>query len=102
MFRLRHGMVQRVVFDAQMPLGMFEDSETWSVAACTGRPRTTTAPLSVSGALRETIAAAGRSRPYDAARAVVDGLTQHHSGELPADAAVVCLDRWGRQRHPEG
>ncbi|MGI5484671.1 PP2C family protein-serine/threonine phosphatase [Streptomyces lavendofoliae] len=115
LFRLRHGMVERVVFDVQMPLGMFEDSEYRAqefdieagdrlILVSSGVHGSASHDGGAFGerALRETIAAAGRSCPYDAARAVVDGLTQHHSGELPADAAVVCLDWWGRQTHPEG
>ncbi|MEU9234053.1 PP2C family protein-serine/threonine phosphatase [Streptomyces subrutilus] len=110
LFRLRGDMVERVVFEAQMPLGMFEETDyshqSFSVIA---GDRLVLVSSGVHGspsrdgnaygerALKETIAATRMSSTHEAARALVDGLVQFHGGyDLPQDAAVVCLDWHGR------
>lgn len=111
LFRLRDDIVERVTFEAQLPLGMFEETEyrqqPFSVLP---GDRLVIVSSGVHGspseggnnfgerALRETIAATRRSSTHETARALVDGLVQHHGGyDLPQDAAVVCLDWHGRQ-----
>ncbi|MFF5447618.1 PP2C family protein-serine/threonine phosphatase [Streptomyces sp. NPDC012888] len=108
-FRLRDGMAERITLDAQLPLGMFEEtvyqrqrfdvrSGDRLVMVSSGVHGSPSPDGSAFGerALRETIAATRRASALEAARALVDGLVQHHGGELPADAAVVCLDWHGR------
>ncbi|GAA2927294.1 PP2C family protein-serine/threonine phosphatase [Streptomyces enissocaesilis] len=110
LFRLRHGIVERIELDAQLPLGMFEETEYREqvlqidpgdrlIIASSGVHGALSADGRIFGeiALRETIAATRTSSAHEAARAVVDGLIQYHgSHDLPHDAAVVCLDWRGR------
>ncbi|MFG3285614.1 PP2C family protein-serine/threonine phosphatase [Streptomyces sp. NPDC048111] len=111
LFRLRGHVVERVHLDAQLPLGMFEETQyhTEQFALDPG-DRLIIVSSGVHAAqndgshpfgeqaLRETIAAARGGSAYETARAVVDGLMQYHGGEeLPSDAAVVCLDWRGRR-----
>ncbi|MFE9413377.1 PP2C family protein-serine/threonine phosphatase [Streptomyces sp. NPDC006704] len=111
LFRMRSGVVERVQLDAQLPLGMFEETqyraERFSldpgdrlIIVSSGVHAAQNAGSDPFGeqALRETIAAARGGSTHETARAVVDGLMQYHGGEeLPADAAVVCLDWRGKQ-----
>ncbi|MFD3675788.1 PP2C family protein-serine/threonine phosphatase [Streptomyces sp. NPDC058613] len=111
-FRVRDSLVEQVVLETQTPLGMFQETEyrkqPFSVSP---GDRLVIVSSGVHGspgqdgrafgerALRETIAATQRSSPYETARALVDGLVQHHGGsDLPEDAAVICLDWRGRQQ----
>ncbi|MGW0362916.1 PP2C family protein-serine/threonine phosphatase [Streptomyces sp. NPDC002990] len=112
LFRLRDDIVQRVTFEAQSPLGMFEETDyrrqPFAVApgdrlviVSSGVHGSPTQDGSAFGerALKETIAATRRSSTHETARALVDGLVQHHGGwELPQDAAVVCMDWHGGQQ----
>ncbi|MEU9097350.1 SpoIIE family protein phosphatase [Streptomyces sp. NPDC048361] len=106
LFRLRHGTVEQIRLDAQLPLGMFEETEYHAdqfsldpgdrlVIVSSGVHAAQRAGSSVFGerGLRETIAATRSASAHETARAVVDGLVQYHGGgDLPTDAAVVCLD----------
>ncbi len=110
LFRLRHDTVERVELEAQMPLGMFEETdyreEPLSVApgdrlviVSSGVHGVQSRGGSLFGedALRETIAATQHSSTHETARAVVNALVQYHGGgDLPSDAAVVCMDWRGR------
>ncbi|OEJ37721.1 phosphatase [Streptomyces agglomeratus] len=114
LYRLRDDIVERVELEAQMPLGMFEESEYHEqplqvepgdrlIIASSGVHGALSADGKFFGeiALRETIAATRSSSAHEAARAVVDGLIQYHgSHDLPHDAAVVCLDWRGRPAAP--
>ncbi|MFE4860743.1 PP2C family protein-serine/threonine phosphatase [Streptomyces sp. NPDC056670] len=111
LFRHRQGTVERVPLDAQLPLGMFEETqyneERFSLEAgdrliivSSGVHASQNKAGSSFGelALRETVAAARGVSTHETARAVVDGLMQYHGGgELSADAAVLCLDWRGRR-----
>ncbi|MFE9574291.1 PP2C family protein-serine/threonine phosphatase [Streptomyces sp. NPDC006692] len=106
LFRLRHTTVEQIRLDAQMPLGMFEETEYRTeefsldpgdrlVIVSSGVHAARRDGTSAFGerALRETIAATRSASTHETARAVVDALMQYHGGgDLPADAAVVCLD----------
>ncbi|GAA1546421.1 PP2C family protein-serine/threonine phosphatase [Streptomyces albidochromogenes] len=110
LFRLRNHIVERVELEAQLPLGMFEETEYREqtlhiepgdrlIIASSGVHSALSAEGKLFGeiALRETIAATHATPPHEAARAVVDGLIQYHgSHDLAHDAAVVCLDWRGR------
>ncbi|AYG78243.1 hypothetical protein DWB77_00350 [Streptomyces hundungensis] len=110
LFRLRRGVVERVHLDAQLPLGMFEETlyraEQFTldpgdrlIIVSSGVHAAQNAGSHPFGtqALPETIAAARGGSTHETARAVVDGLMQYHGGdELPTDAAVVCLDWRGK------
>ncbi|MFI5828516.1 PP2C family protein-serine/threonine phosphatase [Streptomyces sp. NPDC051578] len=110
LFRLRRDTVRRVPFEAQMPLGMFEETD-YRQQAFDVLPgdRLVVVSSGVHGspaqghdafgerALREIIAATRTASAHETARAVVDGLVQHHGGyDLPQDAAVICMDWRGR------
>ncbi|MFD3547312.1 PP2C family protein-serine/threonine phosphatase [Streptomyces sp. NPDC058655] len=110
LFRLRGDTVRQVTFEAQTPLGMFEETDyrqqRFSVApgdrlvmVSSGVHGHTSSDGSSFGerALKETIAATRRSSAHESARALVDGLIQYHgSSDLPQDAVVVCMDWHGR------
>ncbi|MFJ4778084.1 PP2C family protein-serine/threonine phosphatase [Streptomyces sp. NPDC088762] len=111
LFRLRRDIVEQVTFEAQAPLGMFEETDyRQEPFRILPGDRLVIVSSGVHGsssqeyghdfgerALRETIAATRTASPHEAARAVVDGLVQHrHGAELVQDAAVVCLDWRGR------
>ncbi|WP_411102889.1 PP2C family protein-serine/threonine phosphatase [Streptomyces sp. cmx-4-9] len=110
LFRLRDDRVEQVVFEAQLPLGMFEETDyrpqDFTVApgdrlviVSSGVHGLPSQDGSAFGerALKETIAATRRSSAHETARALVDGLMQHAGGaELAKDAVVVCLDWHGR------
>jgi serine phosphatase RsbU (regulator of sigma subunit) len=110
LFRQRDDTVERVELEAQLPLGMFEetlyDEQTFRVEP---GDRLIVVSSGVHGAraadggsfgeraLRQTLSATRREFPHEAARAIVSGLIEHFgSRELAADAAVVCLDWHGR------
>ncbi len=110
LFRLRDSTAQQVPLDAQLPLGMFEETEYRAeqfalepgdrlVIVSSGVHAAQRADTSAFGerALRETIAATRSASTHETARSLVDGLVQYHGGgDLPSDAAVVCLDWRGR------
>lgn len=108
-YRLRAGEVSVVGLEAQLPLGMFEDTEYVAqsftvepgdrlVIVGTGVHET----LSASGAsygdreLPRRVRATRLAGPSETARAVVDGVMEHFGrSELDADASVVCVDWHG-------
>ncbi len=110
LFRHRQGTVEQIELDAQLPLGMFEETQYQEeqftlepgdrliiVSSGVHASRNTAGSSFGELALRETVAAARGASTHEAARAVVDGLMQHHGDEeLSADAAVLCLDWRGR------
>jgi serine phosphatase RsbU (regulator of sigma subunit) len=102
--------IEQVSLEAQLPLGMFEETpyqeQTFRitpgdrlVAVSTGVHNTRSALGDLFGehALRQVLSATRRTPPHETARAVVSGLWEHFGGrDLMADAAVVCLDWTGR------
>ncbi|MGW6860762.1 PP2C family protein-serine/threonine phosphatase [Streptomyces xanthophaeus] len=113
-FRVRGGLVEQMLLEAQTPLGMFQETEYRKQPfSVTAGDRLVIVSSGVHGspaddgrafgeqALRETIAATQRSSTHETARALVDGLVQYHGGsDLPEDAAVICLDWRGRNQPP--
>jgi hypothetical protein len=111
LFQQRGGRTERIELEAQMPLGMFEETlyteQTFQVepgdrliAVSTGvhGTRSATGDLFGERVLRQILGATRTAPPHETARAVVSGLIEHFgSGELLSDAAVVCLDWNGRQ-----
>ncbi|MFI9151006.1 PP2C family protein-serine/threonine phosphatase [Streptomyces sp. NPDC053367] len=110
LFLQRGATVERVELEAQLPLGMFEETayeeQTFHVepgdrliVVSTGvhGTRSATGDLFGERALRQILGATRRSTPHETARSVVLGLIEHFGSEsLTADAAVVCLDWTGR------
>lgn len=110
LYLLRGTTIERVELEAQMPLGMFEETlyeeQTFHVEAgdrlvviSTGVHETRSATGEVFGAsvLRQVLSATRQTTPHETARSVVAGLLEHVGREgLLADAAVVCLDWTGR------
>ncbi|OIJ68284.1 PP2C family protein-serine/threonine phosphatase [Streptomyces mangrovisoli] len=110
LYRQRGNTVERVEFEAQLPLGMMEETlyeeQTFQVekgdrllAISTGvhGTRSRTGETFGEGVLRQILRATRQTAPQEAARAVVAGLIEHvDSAELESDAAVVCLDWTGR------
>lgn len=111
LFRQRDGRTERIELEAQLPLGMFEETlyveQTFQVepgdrliAVSTGvhGTRSTAGDLFGEQALRQILGATRPAQPHETARAVVAGLIEHYgSRELVSDAAVVCLDWHGRR-----
>ncbi|MFE3854161.1 PP2C family protein-serine/threonine phosphatase [Streptomyces griseorubiginosus] len=111
LFRQRGDHTERVELDAQLPLGMFEetpyDEQTFQVepgdrliVVSTGvhGARSAAGDLFGERALRQILGATRSTPTYETARAVVAGLVEHYgSRELMSDAAVICLDWQGRQ-----
>ncbi|MFF4031088.1 PP2C family protein-serine/threonine phosphatase [Streptomyces sviceus] len=111
LFRQRGGRTERVELEAQLPLGMFEETlyteQTFRVepgdrliAVSSGvhGTRSATGDLFGERVLRQVLGATRSTAPHETARAVVAGLIEHFgSKELLSDAAVVCLDWNGRQ-----
>ncbi|MEU9391958.1 PP2C family protein-serine/threonine phosphatase [Streptomyces sp. NPDC048324] len=111
LFRQRGGHTERVELDAQLPLGMFEETlyeeQTFHVepgdrliAVSSGVHDTRSAAGDLFGerVLRQVLGATRSAEPHEASRAVVAGLIEHYgSRELLSDAAVVCLDWNGRR-----
>ncbi|MGV9245717.1 PP2C family protein-serine/threonine phosphatase [Streptomyces sp. NPDC003710] len=112
MLRLRGRTVERVDFEAQLPLGMFEETDyvaqefsaapgdrlvfvsdgVYSVAAPGGETYG-------EQALAKAIAATRLLPAADVPRAVLRELSGHRGGPAPEDdALVVCLDWFGRQQ----
>lgn len=110
LFRQREGRTERIELEAQLPLGMFEESvydeQTFQVepgdrliVVSTGVHAMRSASGIVFGeeVLRQILSATRGSAAHETARAVVAGLFEHHgSSELASDAVVVCLDWNGR------
>ncbi|MFG2634483.1 PP2C family protein-serine/threonine phosphatase [Streptomyces sp. NPDC048362] len=110
LYRQSGTTVERVELDAQMPLGMFEDTlyeeQTFRVRSgdrlvvlSSGVHSTRSAAGEEFGeaVLRQILSATRRSTPHEAARSVVAALIEHVGTEdLVSDAAVVCLDWTGR------
>ncbi|MFD3841693.1 PP2C family protein-serine/threonine phosphatase [Streptomyces sp. NPDC058642] len=117
LYRQRDDTIEQIALEAQLPLGMFEetlyDEQTFHVEP---GDRLVVVSSGVHGALAadggsfgeralcQTLSATRREPPHEAARAMVSGLIEHFgSKDLATDAAVVCLDWTGRaidtQRH---
>ncbi|MEU6770626.1 PP2C family protein-serine/threonine phosphatase [Streptomyces sp. NPDC046759] len=110
LYRQRGTTIERVELEAQLPLGMFEETlyeeQTFQVEAgdrlvaiSTGvhGTRSATGEVFGEGVLRQILSATRQTSPHEAARAVVAGLIEHVGSEgLVSDAAVVCLDWAGR------
>ncbi|MFC9284159.1 PP2C family protein-serine/threonine phosphatase [Streptomyces collinus] len=110
-YRQRGAAIERVELEAQLPLGMFEETQyeeqTFQVEAgdrlvviSTGvhGTRSATGEVFGEGVLRQIMGATRQSSPHEAARSVVAGLMEHVGEEgLGSDAAVVCLDWTGRE-----
>ncbi|MFI6659994.1 PP2C family protein-serine/threonine phosphatase [Streptomyces sp. NPDC050523] len=111
LYRQRGTTVEHVDLEAQMPLGMFEETpyeeQTFRVepgdrlvVLSTGvhSPRSEAGDMFGEGVLRQILGATRQTSPHEAARSVVAGLIEHvGSRELLADASVVCLDWTGRE-----
>ncbi|QUC59536.1 serine/threonine-protein phosphatase [Streptomyces sp. A2-16] len=111
LFRQRGGTTERIELEAQLPLGMFEETlyteQTFQVepgdrliAVSSGvhGTRSATGDLFGERVLRQILGATRSASPHETARAVVAGLIEHHgSKDLMSDAAVVCLDWHGRR-----
>ncbi|GLY89876.1 PP2C family protein-serine/threonine phosphatase [Actinoallomurus iriomotensis] len=109
-FRMRNGTVEPISLDAQLPLGMFEDTNyteqefavesgdrlvIFSDGFHTARsPRGETyGAAALAAALRQT----QLQSPSEAVRTLTRGLLDYHCGiELADDAVVLCLDWTGR------
>ncbi|MEU4872168.1 GAF domain-containing SpoIIE family protein phosphatase [Streptomyces sp. NPDC021608] len=114
LYRQRDEGVEQIELEAQLPLGMFEETQ-YEEQTFQMEPgdRLIVVSSGVHGArdadggsfgeraLRQTLSATRREPPHEAARAIVAGLMEHFgSKELATDAAVVCLDWHGRHdRH---
>ncbi|MET8770489.1 PP2C family protein-serine/threonine phosphatase [Streptomyces sp. NPDC004658] len=110
LYRLRGTTIERVELEAQLPLGMFEETlyeeQTFHVepgdrlvAISTGVHGTRSASGEIFGesVLRQILSATRQTPPHETARSVVAGLLEHVGQEdLLADAAVVCVDWNGR------
>ncbi|MFI1073366.1 PP2C family protein-serine/threonine phosphatase [Streptomyces puniciscabiei] len=111
LFRQRGDHTERIELEAQLPLGMFEETlyaeQTFQVepgdrliAVSTGVHGTRSAAGDLFGerALRQILGATRSAPPHETARSVVAGLIEHYgSKDLMSDAAVVCLDWVGRR-----
>ncbi|GGQ65005.1 PP2C family protein-serine/threonine phosphatase [Streptomyces asoensis] len=110
LYRQRGDTLEQIELEAQLPLGMFEETpyqeQTFHVEP---GDRLIVVSSGVHGAraadggsfgeraLRQTLSATRLEHPHEAARAIVSGLMEHFgSRELATDAAVVCLDWIGR------
>lgn len=109
-FRMRGGSVEPVEMEAQLPLGMFEDTQYTEQEFTVERgdrlvifsdgfhaaasPRGETYGMSaLAAALRQT----RLQNPSEAVRTLTRGLLDYHGGaELADDAVVLCLDWTGR------
>ncbi|MFJ8057848.1 PP2C family protein-serine/threonine phosphatase [Streptomyces sp. NPDC096142] len=114
LYRRRGDTVRRIELEAQLPLGMFEETayeeQTFTVrpgdrlvALSTGvhGARSPEGALFGEDALRRALDTAPTQAPQEVARSVVSSLVEHFgSTELTADAAVVCLDWNGRDATP--
>lgn len=112
LYRQRGDTVERIELEAQLPLGMFEETpyeeQTFQVEPGDRLIVVSTGVHSALGsdggtfaerALRQILSATREEPPHEAARAMVDGLFEHFgTRELAADASVVCLDWNGRDR----
>ncbi|MFF8873334.1 PP2C family protein-serine/threonine phosphatase [Streptomyces massasporeus] len=114
-FRQRGSAIEQIELEAQLPLGMFEETvyeeQTFHVepgdrliVVSTGVHGARSADGGLFGerALRQTLSATRLTPPHETARSVVSGLITHFgSKDLTADAAVVCLDWKGRDVQAE-
>ncbi len=110
LYRLRDGEVHAVPLEAQLPLGMFEETPYTSqtvqlepgdrlVVVSTGVYSAAAAGGTAYGerVMARRLRASRLAPPAETAHAVVDGLVEHTgSADLEADAAVLCLDWRGR------
>ncbi len=109
--RLRDGVVEHMTFDAQLPLGMFEETDyiaqefqvlpgdrlvfvSDGVHAVASPKGETYGDAALSGAIQSTRLLPAAEVP----RAILRELTGHRGKRLPDDdALIVCLDWHGRQ-----
>ncbi|MGQ4430922.1 MULTISPECIES: PP2C family protein-serine/threonine phosphatase [unclassified Streptomyces] len=110
LYRRRGDTVKQIELEAQLPLGMFEETAYEEqiftvrpgdrlVAVSTGvhGTRSPEGDLFGEDSLRRALDTAPTQAPQEVARSVVASLIEHFgSTELTADAAVVCLDWNGR------
>ncbi|MEU0060687.1 PP2C family protein-serine/threonine phosphatase [Streptomyces sp. NPDC006334] len=110
LYRRRGDTLELIELEAQLPLGMFEETPYEEqifqvepgdrlIAVSTGVHDTRSSDGGLFGerALRQTLSATSPMPPHETARAVVAALIEHFgSKDLTADAAVVCLDWKGR------
>lgn len=115
MWRLRDGDVARVAFDAQLPLGMFEDTpytaEPFRVVPGDRLVFVTDGVYDVASpageryghqALAHAIAATSRLPAARVPRGILEQLASHRSATSTDDAMVVCLDWHGGRRELPG
>ncbi|PWI44447.1 phosphatase [Streptomyces sp. ICBB 8177] len=107
--RQRGGRVEAVPLEAQLPLGMFEETpyeeQTFEVlpgdrlvvvSSGVHTARSRDGDTFGDQALHRAVAESRLAPPYETARSVVRGLTRYlDSPELSADAAVVVIDWYG-------
>lgn len=110
MFRLRNGEVERVTFEAQLPLGMFEETDyvaqEFQVEPGDRLVFVSDGVYGVSGPGGESYGGSALNRAIlstrllpaaEVPRAVLRELTGHRGQAEPTDdALVVCLDWRGR------
>ncbi|MFJ8141267.1 PP2C family protein-serine/threonine phosphatase [Streptomyces sp. NPDC096013] len=110
LYRRRGDTVRQIELEAQLPLGMFEETAYEEqiftvrpgdrlVAVSTGVHGTRSPEGALFGvdSLRRALDTAPTQAPQEVARSVVASLIEHFgSTELTADAAVVCMDWNGR------
>ncbi|MFF3844284.1 PP2C family protein-serine/threonine phosphatase [Streptomyces sp. NPDC002328] len=108
--RLRGGAVERITFDAQLPLGMFEETDYVTqefkvepgdrLIFVSDGVHAVASPLGEAygeAALARAIMATRLLPAAEVPRAILRELTGHRGQQLPADdALVVCLDWHGR------
>ncbi|MGV9557769.1 PP2C family protein-serine/threonine phosphatase [Streptomyces sp. NPDC003522] len=111
MLRLRNGKVERVTFEAQLPLGMFEETDyvpqEFEVEPGDRLVFVSDGVYAVASPGGETYGDAALARAIlstrllpaaEVPRAVLRELTGHRGDAIPSDdALVVCLDWRGRQ-----
>lgn len=101
----RDGAAERVVLDAQLPLGMFDDTPYVAqdlrllpgdrlLVATPGALEATSPDGRVFGeqGLLEQLALTAPLPPQEVARRVISALVAHQGEELASDATVLCLD----------
>jgi serine phosphatase RsbU (regulator of sigma subunit) len=103
-YRLRSGYVTKLALEAELPLGMFDESKYHEqeldavpgdrlVVVSDGvHGATGTTETFGTMALSEAIAASANASPHEATRLIIGELHQHHSGDLDDDAVVLTID----------
>jgi serine phosphatase RsbU (regulator of sigma subunit) len=103
-YRVRGGYVTKLALEAELPLGMFDESKyrEQELDAVPGdrlvvvsdgvHGATGTTETFGTMALSEAIAASANASPQEATRLIIGALHQHHSGDLDDDAVVLTID----------